>query len=339
MKLKLVIIALMLTRILSNNLNASEMQGSSINVVTKNEKGDAVAGVELKLFNEDGIYIEQGVSDINGQVQFDNLVPGKYSLKETKVPYPYEYYQKVYDLKIRTDGQMINVDNTVSKSDISYISVYQVDGDNDEVYGYEYTIYNRDGDIVEVLTTNKRGHASSSQLDSGMYYITQTKVPPGARIDNRIYKLEVTGQRKYIAYSGISRSVDGSFSFQVVNQEGNGLSDVKYTVYEGTTEISNAASDENGIVTFTNIPYGNYRLEQTYNKLVQYPFAITEEQGEIGIPIQVIINSEDSGSDQYVLTQLADTASLKIWRLIAQAMGLIFIKVGYKYGSNKSFSS
>lgn len=339
MKLKLSLFALIFIVFYSNRFNASEVQGSTINTVSRNEEGSGVAGVKLNLYDDHGILVDSGVTDNQGELVFEHLLPGKYTIKEIYVPYPYVLYHKIYDLYISEDGQTINIDNTVTKSDSEYISVYQVDNVSEDAYGYEYTIYDQKGTIVDVLKTNKSGHASSRQLPEGVYYITQTSVPEGSSIDNRLFKLEVTGQEKYVAYSEISTRVDGSFDFQVVDQHGDGLVDVKYTVYSGDEKISSASSDENGVVSFTDIPYGTYQLQQTYNSLATYSFAVTKEQGEIGVPLQVVINNQELKPGDYVLAQLVDTCRINIIYFVLIVIELIFIKVGLKYGSNKSFSS
>ncbi|PES93787.1 hypothetical protein CN505_31475, partial [Bacillus cereus] len=70
--------------------NAKEL--GSLQVIKKDaESGKVLAGAEFKLKNEAGQVVgEAKTTDKDGVVKFENVVPGKYTLEETKAPEGYK---------------------------------------------------------------------------------------------------------------------------------------------------------------------------------------------------------------------------------------------------------
>lgn len=135
--------------------------------------------------------------------------------------------------------------------------------------------------LVTTITTNSSGDATSNYLDSGTYKVVEKSVPAP-------YKVDSTPQVKKINIASVSSGVADAYTdFKFVNTELKGnvtiqkldaktkkpVKGVTFTLYEWTSDVipsydgfvgqqpsamwkyKTATTNENGIATFTNIPY------------------------------------------------------------------------------------
>ena len=75
-----------------------------INKVDTN--GVALKGAKFALYAEDGVLVDTQTVDENGKVVFMNLVPGKYSLKETVAPLGYVLPEDPIEVIVHEDGSI-----------------------------------------------------------------------------------------------------------------------------------------------------------------------------------------------------------------------------------------
>ncbi|WP_257150604.1 MSCRAMM family protein, partial [Bacillus toyonensis] len=80
--------------------NAKEL--GSLQVIKKDaESGKVLAGAEFILKNESGQVVgEMKTTDKDGVVKFENVVPGKYTLEETKAPEGYKALEVTVEVNI-----------------------------------------------------------------------------------------------------------------------------------------------------------------------------------------------------------------------------------------------
>lgn len=94
----------------------------SIKIVKVDENYRPLADAEFTLFDENGEVVNKAVSDKNGFVYFDGLVPGEYSVKETAAPKGYLLCSEPLKFEIKATG-----------SDLSYTlkDASETDDDSD----------------------------------------------------------------------------------------------------------------------------------------------------------------------------------------------------------------
>lgn len=170
-------------------------------------------GVGYRLFNSDGEPIEEGYTNENGELVFEDLRYGDYSYQEFKAPEGFVIDETVYDFSVTTDGQVITAQrensavegsirihktdmNGNALSDVSFLLEYSTDG------GKTYSpIFSRNvNDTVSVggctsaelqdgvLVTDENGEAYftglriSTQTGNILYRVTETKTQTGFQL-------------------------------------------------------------------------------------------------------------------------------------------------------------
>jgi len=98
--------------------------------VTKVDKdNNPLAGAEFTLYNSVGDMVEKLVSDSNGIVEFENLAPGEYSVRETIAPEGYELYNEAANLQVNDSRQLFAFTLKNRKTDDETEIVYWTDDD------------------------------------------------------------------------------------------------------------------------------------------------------------------------------------------------------------------
>lgn len=127
---------------------------------------------------------ELTTGDLNNKITIDDTAV------DFEHPGTYDVIFKVKDEEGNSVNTTVTLTNTASSNDIIISTVdpdvsvkgdqvqinkYGAEGEN--LSGFEYTIYDEDGNIIEVITTDETGFAESNHLVPGHYYIEQTKSP------------------------------------------------------------------------------------------------------------------------------------------------------------------
>ncbi len=161
--------------------NAKEL--GSLQVTKKDaESGKVLEGAEFRLKNENGQVVgETKTTNKDGVVKFENLVPGKYTLEETKAPEGYKAVEVTVEVNV--------VANEVVKQEVmnekltGQFEIVKVDAEDKAkvLSDAEFEVY-KDGKKVETLRTDKTGKVISQKLEPGTYTLKETKAPQGYKL-------------------------------------------------------------------------------------------------------------------------------------------------------------
>ena len=77
--------------------------------------GNPIEGTEFILMNENSEEIEKGITNKDGIIEIENLLLGKYILKETKASLGYQVMDKEIPFEIKNDKDIINIKVTNEK--------------------------------------------------------------------------------------------------------------------------------------------------------------------------------------------------------------------------------
>ncbi|PHA07948.1 hypothetical protein COI69_02315, partial [Bacillus cereus] len=238
----------------------------SLQVIKKDsESGKVLAGAEFKLKNESGQVVgETKTTDKDGVVKFENVVPGKYTLEETKAPEGYKALEVTVEVNV--------VANEVVKQEVTnekvtgQFEIVKVDAqDKTKVLSdAEFAVY-KDGKKVETLRTDKTGKVISQKLEPGKYTLKETKAPQGYKLlkeeievvveANKVVEVQVEnakelGSLQVIKKDAESGKVLAGAEFKLKNESGQVVGETKTT-------------DKDGVVKFENVVPGKYTLEET----------------------------------------------------------------------------
>ncbi|MEK5112583.1 MSCRAMM family protein [Bacillus sp. FSL R5-0677] len=239
----------------------------SLQIIKTDDKDQAkrLAGAEFTLKDTQGKVVKEGITtDKSGIVKVDGLVPGEYTLEETKAPEGYELTKQV--IHVTVDGEkVIDVKVTNSKS-LGQFEIVKVDA-NDKtkvLSDAEFEVY-KDGKKVETLRTDKNGKVISKKLEPGTYTLKETKAPQGYKLLKE--EIEVVVEANKVVQVQVENAKELG-SLQVIKKDaesGKVLEGAEFKLKNETGQVVGEAKTTNkdGVVTFENLVPGKYTLEET----------------------------------------------------------------------------
>ncbi|MEC3155902.1 SpaA isopeptide-forming pilin-related protein [Bacillus thuringiensis] len=239
----------------------------SLQIIKMDDKDQTkrLAGAEFTLNDAKGNVVKEGITtDKSGTVKVDGLVPGEYTLEETKAPEGYELTKQI--IHVTVDGEkVVDVKVTNSKS-LGQFEIVKVDAEDKTkvLSDAEFEVY-KDGKKVDTLRTDKTGKVVSQKLETGKYTLKETKAPLGYKLlkeeievvveANKVVEVQVEnakelGSLQVIKKDAESGKVLASAEFKLKNEAGQVVEEAKTT-------------NKEGVVKFENLVPGKYTLEET----------------------------------------------------------------------------
>ncbi|PEK20757.1 SpaA isopeptide-forming pilin-related protein [Bacillus wiedmannii] len=178
--------------------NAKEL--GSLQVIKKDaESGKVLEGAEFKLKNETGQVVgEAKTTNKDGIVKFENLVPGKYTLEETKAPEGYKAIEVTVEVNVvANEVAKREVLNEKVKEEITgQLEITKVDANDTgkTLAGAVFEIW-KDGTKIDTLTTNKNGKAISKKLEPGDYILKEVHAPEGYKLSDKEIKFKISNEK------------------------------------------------------------------------------------------------------------------------------------------------
>ncbi|MDA1952459.1 SpaA isopeptide-forming pilin-related protein, partial [Bacillus cereus] len=246
--------------------NAKEL--GSLQVIKKDaESGKVLAGAEFKLKNEAGQVVgEAKITNKDGVVKFENVVPGKYTLEETKAPEGYKALEVTVEVNV--------VANEVVKQEVmnekvmGQFEIVKVDA-NDKtklLSGAEFEVY-KDGKKVAELKTDESGKVMSPKLPLGEYTVKETKAPAGYKLSNKEWKVTIQNEKEVVKVEAENEKILGSL--QIIKMDDKDqtkrLAGAEFTLKDakGNVVKEGITTDKSGTVKVDGLVPGEYTLEET----------------------------------------------------------------------------
>lgn len=158
-------------------------KGSLKIIKTDAETEQPIAGVSFDLLDIDGNVVQTGTTNEQGEVFFENLVIGKYQLKETSTNQNYVINMQTTEVEINYNEMKIqNIKNERKKGSIQ---VCKVDKDNHKIVleDVEFELYSKELDkLIGVYTTDENGEIFIDNLRIGEYELREITTKKGYEI-------------------------------------------------------------------------------------------------------------------------------------------------------------
>ncbi|WP_176523373.1 SpaA isopeptide-forming pilin-related protein, partial [Bacillus wiedmannii] len=295
--------------------NAKEL--GSLQVIKKDaESGKVLEDAEFRLKNGNGQVVgEAKTTNKDGVVQFENLVPGKYTLEETKAPEGYKAVEVTVEVNV--------VANEVVKQEVmnekvtGQFEIVKVDAtDKAKVLsGAEFTVY-KDGKKVAELKTDESGKVMSPKLPLGEYTVKETKAPEGYKLSNKEWKVTIQNEKEVVKVEAENERILGSLQIIKTDDKDQAkrLAGAEFTLkdVQGNVVKEGITTDKSGIVKVDGLVPGEYTLEETKApegyELTKQVIHVTVD-GEKVIDVKVT-NSKSLGQFEIVKVDAEDKAKV-----------------------------
>lgn len=154
--------------------------------------------VEFELYSEDEKLVTKIVTDENGEAKVENLEIGRYTLKEVKTNENYILNKEKINLEIKWNEETkLEVQNDRIKGQIKIIKISKDDNKitgekaGNPIFNVVFELKDKQGDVVETLTTNKLGEALSCKLEKGKYTVKEIRANENYQLDTTEYIVEI----------------------------------------------------------------------------------------------------------------------------------------------------
>lgn len=198
-----------------------------IKKISDTDRTKVLEGANFSLIDQDKNVIYRP-SDSNGIVDFNNLKPGIYTLREEKAPDKYVKSDKTWRVNVGIDGNVTIIDiglgstgdiisgdnillEVTNRPEATEFKVYKKDDEGKPLPGAEFTITTKDGALVETSTSDGNGVVNFKELNANnTYIIEETNPPAGYKKLGKKWVIEVDANGKAKVYNYIQTNTGGT---------------------------------------------------------------------------------------------------------------------------------
>lgn len=250
--------------------------------LTEMAQGDGtLAGAVYGLYHGDTL-IETCTTDANGQFTTGYYEAGEgWTIREIAPSPGYLLDMTVYPVPATAD-QLPTIKNDLTltvkenpilgRFSISKLAMNSAAGTEAPETGATFEVFPKSAGSYEaaaeserdILTCGENGTAQSKLLPYGVYIIRQLSGWEGYVLDTTLHEVNITSDGETISLSIRNEIFKGSLTIRKVDKDsGQALPDARFRLLNSTgNPFAEGTTDESGVLTFDNLPFGDYYLEE-----------------------------------------------------------------------------
>ncbi|MFV0561333.1 MAG: SpaA isopeptide-forming pilin-related protein, partial [Enterococcus sp.] len=244
-------------------------------VINGKTSQNPLAGAEFKVTNRSGKTIkgyEKIVSDKDGLVTIEKLLPGDYYLVETKAPNNYivETQKIAFTVTKEDDGEIPTIELNDLVNYQGSAELVKKDAEGKVLAGAEFKVVDAKGKEVQSgLVSDDKGVVKVTNLAPGNYQFIETKAPSGYVLNSTPddFTIKASNEGKPEVVEASANFVNYQGSAELVKKDANGkvLAGAEFKVVDakGKEVQSGLVSDDKGVVKVTNLAPGKYQFVET----------------------------------------------------------------------------
>lgn len=300
--------------ITENHLNESltvsdEIAKGSVTILKVNELGRTLEDAEFAIYNSDGEEVDKKKTLSNGEVIFDHLPLGTYTIKEINAPEGYVPLTTTKTIEI-TESKPDNNLQIVNEKIVGNIKILKRNGETNVLIGGAiFALYDEDGTEIANVRIDDYGRGSITGIPYGHYTLKEIAAPTGYALDQteQVVFIEEKGQvvsfdlKNYpIKYKIRVHKIDGTNNEPLANATFQLWQNGSPLYYGGKSDYT---SDRNGDLEFPfDLDFGDYELLETKAPYGYIPSA------RINVHIdEASIYNSDSVGNRYVTLTVRNT--------------------------------
>lgn len=225
-------------------------------------EGTGLPGWVMILSNETA-EVTDTLTNESGYYCFTGLPVGIYMVTEELQPgYTNITPLSQEDLVIDLEQLDITNVNFINKG-IGEISGYKLDDLGNPLAGWDINLYDEIG-LIRVYKTGTDGFYKFQNLTFGSYKVNETSQSGWYLIDptEGFYDIIIDEINPVYNNKNFTNKETYIWGYKLENQTGIGVSDWEMHLFNETSEISIASTDESGFYFFAGMPFGTYAVEE-----------------------------------------------------------------------------
>ena len=263
---------------------------------------EKIEGVTFEVYNSNKEVIGKITTGKDGKavLKIDNMANGTYYYKEISAPDGYIVDSTMKEFKI-TEENKIAKETVTNKKIRGTLEITKLDDSRVAIEGVKFNILASDKKtVIETLTTDKSGHATTKKLDKGTYYYQEIEVPDGYVKDDEIFEFQINKQNEVVKREVINKKITGNLNVIKVDDNNTPIKGVKFEIYDANkNKVDTITTDENGKAASKDLQIGTY----TYKEVSvpkgyvidenEYEFAVTSKETKIE---KTVVNNRAKGA-------------------------------------------
>lgn len=245
-------------------------------------------GAIIEVYNESGKIIYRDTTDEMGRIANIPVTPGRYTFREVYAPDGYSLNDVTMSFTVSADG-VVTGDTTI-RDDYTRFPIEKLDEADEPLAGVEFSLVSSNGVAIMTARTNREGIATFEKVPFGTYRVVETKplagyVPAEMEVEVTIDGTFINPEHPIATIINIPNEI----AIRKVDQDGKPLAGASFGLFDAFGErFAVAASDENGMVRFTKVPYGSYTIRE-----LSAPDGYLASKEEISVTIDANYRSSD----------------------------------------------
>ena len=245
------------------NTTWEESKGTVI-VLKKDQDKKPIVGAEFTLTDSNGKQVKTQKTDANGYIAFNNLNVGNYTLTETSIPDGYIIQQSTYPVNVkRKQTSTVNATNTKVKGVLQITKLEKKS--KLPIAGAVFEVYDKDGNVVDKITTDASGIGTSKELPKGTYTYKEISVPDGYIMDTETREFSVTETVNAIRETIYNEKIVGQLRLIKIGNDGERpLEGAEFEIYDKDKKVvGKLVTDKDGKAISEELGKGTYTYKET----------------------------------------------------------------------------
>ena len=184
--------------------------------------------------------------------------------------------------EIVEDGQNV-IENMVNYYAKGQLEITKYTNKGSVLGGVMFRIYDENGKVIEVITTDSKGVATSSKLPLGKYYYQEISTAENCVIDTNKYEFVLTENNQVVKKTVVNKVKEATLKIIKVDENEVPLQGVTFNIYDENMKlVDTIVTDENGVAESKELEKGNFYQETKAPQGIKvddtiYPFEIVED--------------------------------------------------------------